>query len=86
MHLTQFQSRKSGTHFQLPMATSFQSKGLILYRNPTNSINPINSIETMNAFNDQNDLTVPNGHNDQLVSPFLIAYNVTEAEANGFQT
>jgi hypothetical protein len=40
----------------------------------------------MNAFNDQNDLTVPNGHNDQLVSPFLIAYNVTEAEANGFQT
>ncbi len=33
-----------------------------------------------------NDLNVPNGHNDRLVSPFLIVYNVTGVETNGFQT
>jgi hypothetical protein len=32
------------------------------------------------------DLNVPNGHNGQLVSPFLIVYNVTGVETNGFQT
>jgi hypothetical protein len=44
------------------------------------------SINTMNVSYELNDLNVPNGHNGQLVSPFLIVYNVTGVETNGFQT
>jgi hypothetical protein len=40
----------------------------------------------MNASYELNDLNDPNGHNGRLVSPFLIVYNVTGDEANGFET
>jgi hypothetical protein len=39
-----------------------------------------------NKLNNPDDLNVPNGYNGQLVSPFLIVYNVTGVETYGFQT
>ena len=44
-NLTQFQAKP---HFQLPMATRFQSKGLILYRNQRNQRNEIYQIGERN--------------------------------------
>jgi len=63
--------------------------------NASYDLNHPNGINVLNDINDLNDLNlpremdlfhqgVPNDSNDQLVSPFLIVYNGTGAETNGF--
>jgi hypothetical protein len=62
MKLTQFQAKP---HFQLPMATPFQSKGLILYRIQTNQTdqidqrNQINQIDQRNQIDERNPIDAP---------------------------